>query len=54
MVIYDTVLRICQKQRGIVDESVDLTVLSSTFEALPQLEVVGLSFCDTIYIVIVS
>jgi hypothetical protein len=48
MVIYDTVLRICQKQRGIVDESADLTILSSTLEALPRLEAVGLYFGDTI------
>lgn len=48
MVIYRTLHDICKKQRSIVDNAVDLSVLSSTFGALPRLTDVGLSFCEAI------
>lgn len=46
MVIYDTVYGICKEQCGIVDNGVDLLVLSSTFGALPRLTKLGLTFCE--------
>ncbi|KAG0644948.1 hypothetical protein D0Z07_9341 [Hyphodiscus hymeniophilus] len=48
MVIYETAHSICNEQRNIVDNSTDLSVLSSTLGALPRLTEVGLSFCETI------
>ncbi|KAL3418453.1 hypothetical protein PVAG01_10169 [Phlyctema vagabunda] len=48
MVIYDILRRICKEQRSIIDNSVDRSVLSSAFGALPRLTDVGLSFCDAI------
>ena len=46
--IYETIRSICKEQRGIVDEGIDLSVLSSILGALPRLKEVGLSFCDSI------
>ncbi|KAG4427933.1 hypothetical protein IFR05_016583 [Cadophora sp. M221] len=48
MVIYETLHDMCEEQRSIVDNGVDLSVLSSTFEALPRLTEVGLLFCEAI------
>ncbi|KAH6696619.1 hypothetical protein BKA61DRAFT_497630, partial [Leptodontidium sp. MPI-SDFR-AT-0119] len=48
IVIYETLHDICEEQRNIVDNGVDLSVLSSTFGALPRLTEVGLSFCEVI------
>jgi hypothetical protein len=48
MVIYETVHSICKEQRNIVDSGTDLSVLSSTFGALPRLTEVGLSFYEAI------
>ncbi|KAH8799386.1 hypothetical protein F5884DRAFT_811731 [Xylogone sp. PMI_703] len=47
MIIYEALHDICKEQRSIVDNGVDLSVLSSTFGALPRLSDVGLSFCET-------
>jgi hypothetical protein len=46
MVIYEALHNICKMQRSIVDNGIDLSVLSSTLRALPQLTDVGLSFCE--------
>ena len=48
MVIYETLHDICEEQRSIIDNNVDLSVLTSTFGALPRLTEVGLSFCEAI------
>jgi hypothetical protein len=48
MAIYETLLIICEDQRGIMDKSVDVSVLSSVLGALPRLREVRLSFCDTV------
>ena len=48
MVIYETVRNICKEQRSIVDNGVDLSVLSSALRALPRLTEVGLSFYEGI------
>jgi hypothetical protein len=48
MVIYETLHDMCKEQRSIVDNGVDLSVLSSTFGVLPRLTEVGLSFCEAI------
>ena len=48
MVIYETIHRACKEQRSIVDNGLDLSVLSSTFRALPRLTDVGLAFCGAI------
>ncbi|KAH6703079.1 hypothetical protein BKA61DRAFT_618854 [Leptodontidium sp. MPI-SDFR-AT-0119] len=48
MVIYETLHDICEEQRSIIDNGVDLSVLTSTFGALPRLTEVGLSFCEAI------
>jgi len=48
VVIYETLHDICEEQRSIMDNGVDLSVLSSTFGALPRLTEVGLSFCEAI------
>ena len=48
MVIYETLHDVCKEQRSIVDNGVDLSVLSSTFGALPRLTEIGLSFCEAI------
>lgn len=48
MVIYETLHNICKEQRSIVDNGVDLRVLSSAFGALPRLTEVCLSFCEAI------
>lgn len=42
MVIYDTVRSMCEEQRNIINEGVDLTVLSSVLGALPHLTEVRL------------
>lgn len=46
MVIYEALHNICKMQRSIVDNGIDLSVLSSTLRALPQLTDMGLSFCE--------
>jgi len=48
MVIYETLHDICEEQRSIMNNGVDLSVLSSTFGALPRLTEAGLSFCEAI------
>ncbi|KAH6703074.1 hypothetical protein BKA61DRAFT_191912 [Leptodontidium sp. MPI-SDFR-AT-0119] len=48
MAIYETLHDICEEQRSIVNNGVDLSVLASTFGALPRLTEVGLSFCEAI------
>jgi hypothetical protein len=48
MIIYEAVHNICKEQRSIVDNGVDLSVLSSTLGALPRLTDVDLSFCEAI------
>lgn len=48
MVIYETLHNICKDQRSIVDDVVDLSVLSSTFGALPRLTEVDMSFCEAV------
>jgi hypothetical protein len=48
MVIYETIHSACEEQRSIVDNGLDLSVLSSTFRALPRLTDVGLAFCGAI------
>jgi hypothetical protein len=44
MAIYDTLYTICKGQRDIVDNGIDLIVLSSALTALPRLLEVGLCF----------
>jgi hypothetical protein len=48
MVIYETVHRIFKEQCSIVDNGVDLSVLSSTLGALPRLTKLELSFCEAV------
>ena len=48
MVVYDTVHNMCKEQHNIVDEDVDLMVLSSVLGALPRLTKVTLSFCEAV------
>ena len=48
MVIYDTLRRICEEQRDIVDNQVDVTVLSATLRELPNLSEITLTFCQTV------
>ena len=48
MVIYETLYKICQEQRSIVDNGVDFSVLTSTLEALPRLTELGMSFCEAV------
>ncbi|KAK0103728.1 hypothetical protein ONS95_005734 [Cadophora gregata] len=48
MVIYETLHDICEEQRSIMDNGVDLSVLSSTFGALARVKKLGLKFCEVI------
>lgn len=48
MVIYNTVRRVCEEQRNIVDGNIDLAMLSSTLTALPRLKELTLCFCETV------
>ena len=48
MAIYETLHDICEEQRSILDNGVDLSVLSSNFGALPRLTKLRLIFCEVI------
>lgn len=48
IVIYETIYSTCKEQRSIVNNSFNLSVLLSTFKALPRLTDVGLAFYRTI------
>jgi hypothetical protein len=49
MKIYRTARSICKEQHNIVEEGIDLTLISSVLRALPRLKEVRLDFCPTVH-----